>query len=89
MPSPKMRGSLTYEAADNPSEPNWPILACSWVSSASPIACTASALPENVETNPLIAYRFQAAIIVWWMPCLADSSASVCSPRIASNATLV
>ena len=30
----------------------------------------------------------QAAIIVWWMPCLADSSAKVCSPRIASNATL-
>ena len=67
---------------------SWPILACKRVSSASPVACTASALPENVDANPSIACRFQAAIIVWWMPCLADNSAKVCSPRSASNATL-
>lgn len=43
--------------------------------------------PENVFAIPSIAWRFQAAIIVWWTPCLAASSASVRSPRIASNAT--
>ena len=46
-----------------------------------------SALPENVAAMPSTACFFQAAIIVWWMPCFADNSASVSSPRIASSAT--
>jgi hypothetical protein len=62
-------------------------LACSFVSSASLVACTASALPENVTAMPSIACFFQAAIIVWWMPCFTDNSANVSSPRIASSAT--
>jgi hypothetical protein len=48
----------------------------------------ASPAPENVAAMPSIACRFQVAIIVGWMPCLAASSANVRSPRIASSATL-
>ena len=38
--------------------------------------CAASAFPEKVVASPSIAWRFQAAIIVWWIACLADNSAS-------------
>jgi len=56
--------------------------------SASAAALLASLVPENVAAMPSIACRFQVAIIVGWMPCLAASSANVSSPPIASSATL-
>lgn len=44
--------------------------------------------PKNAFAIPLIAWRFQAAIIVWWTPCWAASSATASGlPRIVSSVT--
>ena len=66
---------------------SWPILACSFsTSSAFAVSC-ASALPENTEARPSMAWRFHSPAMVWWMPCLAASCSVVSSPRSASSAT--
>src|SRR4029079_12327755 len=67
---------------------SWPILACSFVSSASRFCSRALPFSSKTLANFSIASRFQAAIWVGCSSCLVASSATVSWPLIASSATL-
>ena len=67
---------------------SWPILAWSFVTSASRVCSRALAFSSNTLASFSIASRFQAAIWVGCSSCLVASSATVWWPLIASSATL-
>src|SRR3954468_11462327 len=66
---------------------SWPILACSFVNSASRFCSRAAPFSSKTVASFSIASRFQAAIWVGCNPCLVASSATVSWPLIASSAT--
>src|SRR5260221_10232868 len=67
---------------------SWPILACSFVSSASRFRSRSKPFSSKTLASFSIASRFQAAILVGCSSCLLASSATVWWPWIASSATL-
>src|SRR5215207_2095689 len=66
---------------------SWPILACSFVSSASRFCSRALPFSSKTWASFSTASRFQAAIWVGCKPCLVASSATVAWPLSASSAT--
>src|SRR5215211_3070782 len=66
---------------------SWPILACSFVSSASRLCSRALPFSSKTLASFSTASRFQAAIWVGCSSCLVASSATVSWPLIASSAT--
>ncbi len=65
---------------------NWPVLACSFSTSAADIFGSAIVWPLKACAMFSIAVRFQPLIMVGWMPDFLTSSADVSSSRMASRA---
>src|SRR5690606_38224893 len=67
---------------------SWPILACSFITSASRPTCASEALSSNALAKFSMACRFHCVIWLGWSWCFVASSEIVRSPRMASSATL-